>query len=131
MVFRVVEFEYYRDYAVVLSLQVDYACFPEPLCWVLSVGATPSEQLDEVSSTILFYWESGKGREVDFIAKLEDAFLPIELKYRSSIQRNDVYGIIDFVKGGKAHLGIIITKDTIAQGRTHVGIPASLLLLLA
>ena len=57
--------------------------------------------------------------------------MPIELKYQSSIQRSDVYGIIDFLKGGKAHKGIIATKDAFIHGRSHVGIPVSTFLLMA
>jgi len=89
----------------------------------------PSPQFDY--TTKLFYWESSKKREVDFVTKLGSAFLPIELKYQSSIQRNDVYGIIDFMKGGKAHKGIIVTKDVFVEGRSHVEIPVSTFLLLA
>jgi predicted AAA+ superfamily ATPase len=88
----------------------------------------PSPQFDYM--TKLFYWESSKRREVDFVTKLDDAFLPIEVKYQSSIHKNDLYGLIDFVKGGKAHKGIIVTKDRLVQGRTYVGIPASLFLLM-
>jgi len=88
----------------------------------------PSSQFDY--TTRLFYWESSKKREVDFVAKLENAFLPIELKYQSSIQRNDVYGIIDFLKGGKSHKGIILTKETFVQGRSYIGIPVSTFLLM-
>jgi predicted AAA+ superfamily ATPase len=89
----------------------------------------PSPQFDY--TTKLFYWVSSKKREVDFVTKLGDAFLPIELKYQSSIQRSDVYGIIDFLKGGKAHKGIVATKDAFIHGRSHVGIPVSTFLLMA
>jgi predicted AAA+ superfamily ATPase len=89
----------------------------------------PSPQFDY--ATRLFYWESSKKREVDFVTKLEGAFLPIELKYQSSIQRNDAYSTIDFLKGGKAHRGIIVTKDTFVQGRSYIGIPVSIFLLMA
>jgi hypothetical protein len=89
----------------------------------------PSPQFDY--TTKLFYWESNKKREVDFVARLGNAFLPIELKYQSAFHRNDVYGIIDFMKGGKSSKGIIITKDALVEGRNHVGIPASLFLLIA
>jgi predicted AAA+ superfamily ATPase len=88
----------------------------------------PSAQFDY--ATRLFYWESGKKREVDFVAKLGDDFLPIELKYQPKVQRSDVFGIIDFEKGGKSRKGVIITKDTWAQRRTHVEIPASIFLIL-
>jgi len=89
----------------------------------------PSLQFDYTIR--LFYWESSKRREVDFVTKLKDKFLPIELKYQSRIQRSDVYGIIDFIKGGRSYKGIIITKDTFVQGKSYVGIPVSLFLLLA
>jgi len=82
-------------------------------------------------ATKLFYWESSKKREVDFVIKLGSAFLPIELKYQSLIHRNDVYGVIDFLKGGKSHKGIVVTKDAFVQGRSYVGIPASIFLLMA
>lgn len=89
----------------------------------------PGPQFDY--TTKLFYWESSKKREVDFVAKLGNAFLPIELKFQSTINRSDVYGIIDFMKGGKSHKGIVVTKDAIVEGRNHVGIPASLFMLFA
>jgi len=89
----------------------------------------PSPQFDY--TTKLFYWESSKKREVDFVTKVEGAFLPIELKYQSSIQRNDAYSIIDFLKGGKVHRGIIVTKDAFVQGRSYIGIPVSIFLLMA
>jgi predicted AAA+ superfamily ATPase len=88
-----------------------------------------SPQFDH--ATKLFYWESSKKREVDFVAKLGSAFLPIEVKYQGSIQRNDLYGVIDFMKGGKAHEGIIVTKDTLVQGRSHTEVPLPIFLLIA
>jgi hypothetical protein len=42
-----------------------------------------------------------------------------------------VYSIIDFMKGGKVHKGIIVTKDAFVQGRSYIGIPLSLFLLMA
>lgn len=89
----------------------------------------PSPQFDY--ATKLFYWESSKKREVDFVAKFGSAFLPIEVKYQGSIQRNDLYGVIDFMKGGKAHKGIIVTKDTLVQGRSHTEVPLPIFLLIA
>ena len=94
----------------------------------LLVDLEPSPQFD--STTKLFYWESEKKREVDFVIKMGDSFIPLEVKYKSSIHRNDAYGIIDFVKGGKSHKGIIITRNAMIKGRNYVGIPAPLFLLL-
>lgn len=81
--------------------------------------------------TRLFYWVSNKKREVDFVAKVGTAFLPIELKYQSTINRSDIYSIIDFMKGCRSYKGILITKDVIAERRDYVAIPASLFLLIA
>jgi predicted AAA+ superfamily ATPase len=95
----------------------------------LMFNIEPSPQFDY--ATKLLYWESSKKREVDFAAKLESGFLPIEVKYQGSIQRNDLYGIIDFMKGGKSHKAIIITKDTLGQGRNHTEVPLPIFLLIA
>lgn len=95
----------------------------------LMFNMEPSPQFDY--ATELFYWESSKKREVDFAAKFENAFLPIEVKYQKSIQRSDSYGIIDFLKGGKSHKGIIVTKDVFVQGRSYTEIPLPILLLIA
>jgi hypothetical protein len=89
----------------------------------------PSSQFDY--TTKLFWWESSKKREVDFVAKSGEAFLPIEVKYQGSLQRNDLYGIIDFMKGGKSHKGILVTKDSLTQGRNYTGIPMPIFLLIA
>ncbi|MCX8182299.1 MAG: ATP-binding protein [Candidatus Methanomethyliaceae archaeon] len=81
-------------------------------------------------ATRLFYWESGKKREVDFVVKLGGDFLPIELKYQPKVRKSDVFGIIDFEKGGKSSKGIIITKDAWNEKRTHIEMPASVFLIL-
>jgi hypothetical protein len=57
--------------------------------------------------------------------------LPIELKYQPKVRRSDVFGIIDFGKGGSSRKGVMITKDTWARRTTHVEIPASIFLLLS
>lgn len=84
-------------------------------------------------STNLFYWVSRKGREVDFVAKVgkNNRFLPVELKYQPTIRREDVYGLLDFMKGGKSGYGVIVTRDELSEDRDHVRIPAALFLLLA
>ena len=89
----------------------------------------PSPQFDY--TTKLFYWESSKKREVDFVTKFENALLPIEVKYQTAIQRNDLFGIIDLMKGGKSHKGIIVTKDTLSKERNHVEVPLPIFLLIA
>ena len=95
----------------------------------LMFNMEPSPQFDY--ATKLFYWESGKRREVDFVGKFEGAFLPIEVKYQGSIRRNDLYGMIDFMKGGRSRRGIIITKDALGQGRNHTEVPLPIFLLMS
>lgn len=89
----------------------------------------PSAKFD--FGTQLFYWVSAKQREVDFIARLKGAFLPIEAKYQEKINRSDAYGIIDFIKGGKSHKGLMLTKNTLRENREFVEVPAPLFLIIA
>lgn len=65
------------------------------------------------------------------MGKFEGAFLPIEVKYQGAIRRNDLYGIIDFMKGGRSRRGIIITKDALGQGRNHTEVPLPIFLLMS
>jgi len=95
----------------------------------LMFNLEPSPQFDY--ATKLFYWESGKRREVDFVGKFEGAFLPIEVKYQGAIRRSDLYGMIDFMKDGRSRRGIIITKDTLGQGRSHTEVPLPIFLLMS
>lgn len=79
----------------------------------------------------VLYWRSKKGREVDFIVKLGNTFLPIELKYQSAIRRDDLFGIIDFMKGGNSSKkGIIMTKEGFSEEEDYVKLPVSLLLFI-
>ena len=79
----------------------------------------------------IFYWESEKKREVDFVAKINTEYLPIEVKYQPSIQTSNAYGIIDFTKSGQSHHGLIISKDNLEVKRSYVTIPCYIFLLLA
>jgi len=82
-------------------------------------------------STRLFYWVDAGGREVDFVFRLDESFLPIELKYQSTVRREDLAGVVNFQRGGGAHRAIIATKDTYMEGKTYTGVPLAILLLLA
>lgn len=69
----------------------------------------------------LFYWRSGKGREVDFITKLgKEHLMACEVKYTGDITRNDLHGIIDFKKTTNKAKGMILSKNTL---QVRGGIP--------
>jgi len=79
----------------------------------------------------VFYWKSKKRREVDFIVRINDKFLPIEVKYKEKIKRRDAFGIFDFIKTGISfEYGIIISKESLKINKKYLEIPAYLFLLL-
>lgn len=59
----------------------------------------------------LHFWVNKKGEEVDMIILTEEGIVPLEVKYRSSIQRNDLKGLLDFMRKNDAMPPTIITKD--------------------
>ena len=79
----------------------------------------------------IFYWKSKRGREVDFIVRVNDRFLPIEVKYKEKIKREDAFGIYDFMKTSISfEYGIIVSKESFKINRRYIEIPAHLILLL-
>lgn len=94
----------------------------------LLFGYSPSTQFDY--TTLLFYSQSKRKRELDFAAKQTDRYLPIEVKYRGKIQKEDGFGIIDFQKGGNASNGLLLTKDSLESRRSYLEIPVPVFLLL-
>jgi len=87
----------------------------------------PSSQFDYVNH--LFHWESSK-RQLDFAIRMDNSYLPIEVKYQNKINSGDAQPIIDFQKGGKSTSGLLLTKGTLGQKRSHVEIPVALCLML-
>lgn len=81
------------------------------------------EGLGNVES--VFYWRSSKGKEVDFVALHGVGFLPVEVKFQSTISRSD-YSTMKRTFGR----GILVTKDTFFRDNQIVGIPAPVFLLL-
>ena len=78
----------------------------------------------------VFYWQGKASREVDFVVRVNDVLIPIEVKYQNQIKKDDLYGIIDFNKTTKTNRGIIITKNELRVEDDAVLIPASLFLML-
>jgi predicted AAA+ superfamily ATPase len=94
----------------------------------LLYGYHPSSLFDYTS--LLFHWEGSKQRQLDFAARFEDKYLPIEVKYQNRITTEDATSILDFQKTGKSTKGLIISKDSLAEKTSHVEIPAHLALLI-
>jgi len=79
----------------------------------------------------VFCWKGRAKREVDFVVRDNDRLIPIEVRYRTDIKKDDFYGLIDFAKAAKTQRGIIIAKNDLRVESEAVLVPASLFLLLA
>ncbi|MDR0459932.1 MAG: ATP-binding protein [Nitrososphaerota archaeon] len=77
-----------------------------------------------------YYWRDSSGREVDFVVKLEDKYLPVEVKYQNIINRSDTHALHTFMRGGRSHRGLVVTKNSLQAGKDIVQIPCYLLLML-
>ena len=78
----------------------------------------------------VFYWKSRAGREVDLVFRDGKSLVPVEVKYQSSINRQDVHGLIDFAKATGKRGGILITRGELSESRGISRVPASLFLAL-
>lgn len=71
----------------------------------------------------IFYAKTKKGHEIDFVMKLDEKMIGIEVKYQNQINSNDFIGL------RKLHQGCMITKTTLEQKENYALIPASLFLI--
>jgi len=86
----------------------------------------PSGLFDYTQS--LFHWES-KLRQLDLVMRIDDKYLPAEVKYQNRISSEDSGPILEFQKGGKSSHGLLLTKSTLAEKRSHLELPVHLALL--
>ncbi len=56
-----------------------------------------------------YYWKE-RNKEVDFVIK-DRTILPIEVKYKSRVERRDIKSITKFCKKFKLKRGIVVSKD--------------------
>jgi predicted AAA+ superfamily ATPase len=85
------------------------------------------------STSHVFYWKSKKGKkkEVDFVIKMDDKCVAIEVKFRNEIKKDDTYGIRNFVADKHVYnRGIITSKNKFEVEEKFVIVPARILLLL-
>lgn len=87
----------------------------------LAYNHKPSDVFDQ--SNFVFYVKNAQGETIDFIARFPTGFLPVEVKYQSTISGSDYRNLKKFSKG------ILATKDELALGGSHPAIPVPLLLL--
>ncbi len=64
-----------------------------------------------ISGNETFYWQDTKKREVDIILKKQNKLIPIEVKYKSQITKNDLRSLLKFCDKFKLKKGIVVTKD--------------------
>lgn len=90
-------------------------------------------RISERNSYEMFYWHEN-GMEVDIVLKTNKKILPIEVKYRSSINESDISSLIYFMKKFKLKQGIVASKNEIKvkefEGKKIFFIPCWMLLLL-
>jgi predicted AAA+ superfamily ATPase len=83
-------------------------------------------------SSSVFFWTNGNRREVDFIIRLNDKCMPIEVKYSDSISSDDATPMFDFFNAApQVHKsGIITSIKVLEPRRRYTIIPLCILLLL-
>jgi hypothetical protein len=87
----------------------------------LSYNFAPSDLFDQANS--VFYVSTARGETIDFIARLGEELVPVEVKYQNQINNDDYNAIKKFKHG------IIATKKTFEVKGQHVAIPLPILLL--
>ncbi|MFH1588018.1 MAG: ATP-binding protein [Candidatus Diapherotrites archaeon] len=86
----------------------------------LSYNFAPSDLFDQ--RNMVFYVRTAKGEAIDFIVRLENEFIPVEIKYQNQINSHDFNAIKKF------RHGIIASKKTFEADGRHIAIPLPLLL---
>ena len=93
----------------------------------LAYDLHPTDEFEPVNR--LFYWKSASN-EVDFVLRFEEAYLPIEVKYTSSLSRRDINGLYSFTRPNSGQKGLVLTKDLLRADEDIVALPAFLFLTL-
>jgi hypothetical protein len=94
----------------------------------LAFNLNPSSDYEYMNK--VFHWKGSLKKEVDFVVKLDGNYLPIEVKYQNKIERSDLQGLHSFIKGGKCHRGIVLTKDSLKTQENLALVPVPIFLLL-
>ena len=110
-----------------LLVEQAVACHAARLAYNLNARGDPIGLFDSV-----FYWRSGKGREVDFVVRTGDGGVaPIEVKWQSRVRRDDLHGMFDFRKAtGRGSGGAVLSRDSAEERSGMAIVPASIFALL-
>lgn len=84
--------------------------------------------LEPASETQLFYWKS-QGYEVDIVMELLQKPVPVEVKYRDSVDERDLKGLREFAQSLNPPLSIVVTKERLDLVGNTVFVPLWLFLL--
>ncbi len=63
----------------------------------------------------IFYWLDKKKNETDIIMCFESELIPIEVKYRASIEEKDLKGIVNFCKNFDINNAYVVTKERLEE----------------
>jgi len=85
--------------------------------------------LEPISETQLFYWRS-QGYETDIVMELFQKPLPVEVKYRDTIEERDLRGLEEFSEKHKPPISIVITREKLDLLGKTVFIPLWLFLIM-
>lgn len=81
----------------------------------------------------IFYWQDKKKNEVDIILKRNKTLLPIEVKFKSMVDKKELKGMTSFMERYGSKSGIIVTKNSLESinlnGKKIMQIPLWLFLL--
>ncbi|VVB90977.1 AAA domain protein [uncultured archaeon] len=81
----------------------------------------------------VFYWQDKKKNEVDIVLKHNKTLLPIEVKFRSKVDKKELKGMLSLMEKCKSRNGIVVTKNSLEtldlNGNRITLVPAWLFLL--
>ncbi len=84
------------------------------------------------SANSVFFWKDGQNREVDFVMCPERAVeIPIEVKYRKSVDHRELGGLAGFLSETGTKSGIVLSKTQMEERRDYLVMPVSVFLMLA
>jgi len=77
----------------------------------------------------LFYWRTND-KEIDLVVRINDRFLPLEVKYQRNIDSADLFAISKFRSITDSPVGLVLSNERSEVNRNAVILPISLFLLL-
>jgi len=81
----------------------------------------------------VFYWKDTKGNEVDIVFLRNKNLLPIEVKFKSKVDKKELKGLFSFMDKYECKNGIVVTRNSLdsleSNGKTISFVPVWLFLL--